>query len=490
MKFKGRGFTLLLSLLLAACIARLWLAPLSSSFWVDEMVTAFVVHYGPTHPSLAIAPQVAESIYYSLPRGMEALFGFSETVYRLPSVLLMGIALWLIASLAARLIHPESGWLAVFACLALQGISYEAGDARPYALGIAVAAAGLWFLVRWFDHDRWIDAALFLLFAALLWRVHLIDWPFYAVFAAYATARLIARDTNVRRWKTLAIFAVLGVALLPVAVRAIALAGEAAAHVVVPPPGFRELGNALKLGLPLPLGAGAFLLSRVFRWPRPAPPAWTAVVLILGWWLWQPLALFTFSKVSGNSLFISRYLSVALPGIALTTTLAVAWFLPPHAWKPAAAVVGLWVLVFMGAWDRPHIVHGNSDWREASARVNQLNFGDATPVIYPSPFIEARLPVWRPDYSLPGFLYCHLLIYPVPGTPYLFPFDRSTEADAYAATLAAGALQSAGRFVIYGPDRNVWHWQKWFAERPELAGWRNRRLGPFGDVEVAVFERP
>jgi hypothetical protein len=59
--------TLLLAALLATAVVRLWLLPLPSGFWVDEMVTAFVVHYGPTHPSLAVAPQVTETIYYRLP---------------------------------------------------------------------------------------------------------------------------------------------------------------------------------------------------------------------------------------------------------------------------------------------------------------------------------------------------------------------------------------------------------------------------------------
>jgi hypothetical protein len=67
---------------------------------VDEMVTAFVVHYGAQHPSLAVAPQVTASLYYSLPRAAEAVFGFSETAFRIPSVLLMGIGLVLIARLA------------------------------------------------------------------------------------------------------------------------------------------------------------------------------------------------------------------------------------------------------------------------------------------------------------------------------------------------------------------------------------------------------
>lgn len=121
--------------------------PLPSSFWVDEMVTAFVVREGPSHPSLAVAPQVAKSIYYPLLRGPDALFGFSEIAYRLPSVLVMGIALFLIARLASRLIHPQAAWFAVFACLALSGINYQAADARPYGLGIGVAAraCGSWF---------------------------------------------------------------------------------------------------------------------------------------------------------------------------------------------------------------------------------------------------------------------------------------------------------------------------------------------------------
>jgi len=96
--------------------------------------------------------------------------------------------------------------------------------------------------------------------------------------------------------------------------------------------------------------------------------------------------------------------------------------------------------------------------------------------------LEARL-------CATGFLYCHLLVYPVGGKPYLFPFERSPDADAYAAELASSSLPSAGRFLIYRGDRNVWTWQNWFSKRDELAGWRSRRLGPFGDVEIVVFEK-
>ena len=74
------------------------------------MVTAFVVHFGASHPSLKVAPQLIATNYYWLPWAAERLFGFSEVAYRIPSTLSMGAALFLIARLAQRPVHPGAGW--------------------------------------------------------------------------------------------------------------------------------------------------------------------------------------------------------------------------------------------------------------------------------------------------------------------------------------------------------------------------------------------
>src|SRR5579872_6871656 len=155
-----------LAALFAAAVARLWLMPLGSSFWLDETVTAFVAAH-PTDPSLAVAPQVTASIYYWLPREAVRFLGFSEAACRLPSVLAMLLAVLLVARLAARLIHPGAAWFAAFACLGLSGINLYAADARPYALGIAIASGAVWMLVRWLDTRAWTGALGFLLLAAL-----------------------------------------------------------------------------------------------------------------------------------------------------------------------------------------------------------------------------------------------------------------------------------------------------------------------------------
>lgn len=480
-----------LAALLALALTRLWLQPLASSFWVDEMATVFVVERGAGHPSFAAAPQVPASIYYALPRASAALFGSSEAAYRIPSVLAMGLALFVIFRLARRLIHPDSGWFAVFACLALTGINYQAVDARPYALGTLVSAVGVLFLVRWLDGGRWRDGLLFGLSAALLWRVHLIFWPFYMVYTAYAALRLLRKESRAS-WKQAAtVFGLIAASLVPVLLEAVDLLREAGEHVIAKPPSLHEFEHRLRWNVPLIFGAGAWILTRVCRWKRePLRLPGSALLLIAGWWLVQPAALFAFSWITGNSVFVPRYYFLMLPGVALAATAAAAHFFPSRApWRKLALLVGAGALLWIGDWGRLWPVHERSDWRAAASRVNELAGASGALVVCPSPFIEARPPVWSPDYPLPGFFYSHLPVYPIRARTLLFPFDKSPEAERYAGKVAGDAALHSRNLVLYGSDGAVRLWREWFARSPEMAGWSFRRE-QFGDVDVVELRRP
>jgi len=473
-----------LPLLAAWCVVRLWLMQLPSSFWVDEMATVFVVEHGAEDPSLKVAPQVPQSIYYPLLRAGTS--GRSEVAYRLPSILFMGAALMFVGLLVARLIHPDAWWFAIFACFALRGINYEAANARPYAMGMCIAAAGLYFLVRWLDAGRLWDAARFVIFAALLWRVHLIFWPFYVVFAIYA---LWQRMAPPHKWQITIAFGIVGISLIPVAMRAVELNTHAQQHVVIDQPTWMNLAHSFHLPLIAAAAFGAWIWSRLAKQRERVAIPGSAIALILAWWLWHPVALFAFSRITGNSVFVPRYLALSLPGAAVAATFAAAWFLPSRFWKPAAMIMGLGALIVSGNWTEVWPSHHNSDWRAAAQAVNRLALPPSTPVICPSPFVEARSPAWTPDYEMPGFLYAPLLVYPVRGNVVLFPFVTSPEAEDYATALVQGALPAAGRFVIYGANGGAHFWRDWFEKRPELAGWSQRSLGDFKDVDVVLFER-
>ncbi len=481
----------LLWLLLALCVTRLWLMPLPSSYWLDETATIFVARHGSDHASLAIAaPQAWRSWYYPLIRWEGILFGHSEVATRLLSVFAMAGFLALFARIAKRLIHPEAGWFAVFACLALPGINYQAANARPYAVGMLVFASAVLLLLRWLESGRWSLGVLFAIAAAVPVYFHLLFWPTSFVLLVYAVVRFARHETPVTPSGAIAIFALWSALLVPAFLETASLMHDARAHVISPVPSFSQLFRSLEPRLFLVCAGGAWLLARLRRQqPEPAKVTTSALVLIGAWWLCQPGFLYAFSRLTGNGLFVPRYLQLALPGAAMAATAAGASFIPARQWKLLAATLGFGVFLYLGQWRTLWPRHHNSDWRAAAGIVNQIAAAGAVPVVCPSPFVEARPPAWHPSYALPGFLYTHLDVYPIRGEAVLLPFETSPEAESFAASMARDALLPSHRFLIYGWGPQVNFWRDWFTNRREFAAWHSSRLGPFADVDVVEFDR-
>lgn len=476
-----------LILLLGAFIVRVWFMALPSSLWVDELVTVFVLRF-PGDPSFAAAPQVPQSIYYGLPKISWALLGNSEVALRLPSILAMAAALFFIARLAQRLIHPAAGWIAVFACLAFRNFDYFAVDARPYGFGIAVASAGLFFLIRWLDTARWLDEAVFVILAALLWRIHLFYWPFYPICAVYAAIRLARGETRVNTAQLASAVVLIAGALLPVARTALDISRHADAHTFNELPTLRNLFYLLHGQIVLPLLAVAWILPLVLH--RRGLAGWKPadLALILCWWFAFPVALFVYSRITGNGVLIMRYASLMLPGLGLLIAAIAAFILPPRYWKPAALATGVVALALLGQWNALWPSHERDDWRDAAARERSVA-SSATPVLCISPFIEAQPPVWTPAYPLPGFLSSSFMYYPIAGNPRLFPFQPSPESELYAKRLLNSELVPSGKFVTYGSTRAVRIMDEWFAKRPELASW-SKESDRFDTISVAVYRSP
>lgn len=475
--------------LLTLLIARLWLMLLPSGLWTDETATAFVAAHS-ADPSLAIVSPYTQSIYYLLPRAMHALIGFSEIGYRIPSVLAMALALFFVARLAATVIDADAAWFALFACLSIPGIDYFAVDAKPYALGMCCAAAAVFFLARWLDSARWTHAILFLIPAALLWRVHEVYWAFYPVFALYALWRIAKKQSAVSLPRLLIAFTVLTLALLPVALHSLALLHEADTHAFADPPTAAGLWHFLRPGVNLVLicGIAAWLLARLRRAQPSMTRRGSSIALVLAWWLLTPATIFIFSRISRDSLFVPRYLSLSLPGIALTVTIAVALFLPRSLWRCASIAMAIAALANAGNWRALWPEHDPADWRPVADYANHSVESSDTPILCISPFIEAQPPFWRPDYPMPGFLYSQLVAYPLRGKEYLLPFQPSDAARDYVAALATSTLPRFRRFLIYGSKAQAEYWRDWLARSPDLATWKSDAQD-FGEIRVVIFDR-
>jgi hypothetical protein len=389
----------------------------------------------------------------------------------------MALALFFVARLAIRLIHPEAGWFAVFACLALGGVNYHAADARPYALGFCMAAGSLLWLVRWLDRGRLVDGMLFVVFASLLWRVHLLFWPMYIVFALYAVLRRGARIRTAIPFVCLRLLCCLCwrkrlpcIARRGPRVRAYARPARSRLRPEMAPAGFlRHRGLACPARIPL----ASAIEDRAGCFPCPDSRLLALPALV-------PLRIF---PSYGPQRFRAALPVDRASGGGSTATLAASYFVPAARWRPLSLVLGAAALLWLGQWRILWPLHHNSDWRTAAQTINRLPISEETPVLCPSPFLEAIPPAWSPGYPLSGFFYSHLAVYPVRGRIYALPFTTSPEAERLARTVSRD-------FVLYGWEPQVHFWRDWLAAQPQFQGWRQQRLGPFADVDVVLFQAP
>lgn len=122
------------------------------------------------------------------PLAVSKIPGQRELILRLPSLLAMGFAVWLVYRIGRRLFGVEAGAQAamVFAAVA----AYYAAEARPYAFGLLCACGAILFLIRWMDNRLWVDAVAYSAFAAMTVYFHFL---FSTVFAAHLIYVLIRR---------------------------------------------------------------------------------------------------------------------------------------------------------------------------------------------------------------------------------------------------------------------------------------------------------
>ncbi len=78
-----------------------------------------------------------------------------------------------------------------------------------------------------------------------MWRVQLVFWAFYPVFAISTLVRLARSTTSVGWFRAILVYCLLALTLIPVAIAALQILRSAKAHVIVPIPGLRSLAHSV-----------------------------------------------------------------------------------------------------------------------------------------------------------------------------------------------------------------------------------------------------
>ena len=476
-----------------ACLVsfRLWFIPLTSSFWLDELVTYWSAYKG-------ILPAISRSqfwpgqnmLYTMLAAAVIRVGGTSEVALRLPSVLATVLVAWLLFRLGEHFFDREAGILVVVVFVSLHEIAKEAAtNARPYGIALLLVVASVLQLVRWLDARRLRNMFGFVVTASAIPYFQYLFATVYLVLLAYGV--YVWRSERRIRARDLMLAAVLIATLLsPLAWNAIyvhrpsaessfasAPDGELLFTSFMPP----VLASSLFLGLL----AGGFLCQRtgtmVAEFPR------SARFLFASWLTIPVVVLFIVARVSAFKVFVPRYYLPAFAALALVVGCGVRMFALPRMRMTMAISVVIGSIISYAGY---HLTASppRENWRGAAELVRAAHISPTMPVLMRVGLVETAKIHWDIDVDRDSPLLCPLSKYPVPGRIILLPYRLNSETVRYLEDISLHILKPAGKFVLItrGDDREFIAWARgWFSSE----GFEVSELGNSRGVPVFLFRR-
>jgi 4-amino-4-deoxy-L-arabinose transferase-like glycosyltransferase len=528
---------LLIALFVLAAVV-LWLPPLRSSLWLDETGTVWTIKDGLGRAfGRALDFQGQSPLYYAVALLTRALFGRSELALRVPSILALLGATFVVARIGRRLFDVETGRIAALAFACTSSVAFAAADARPYALALLAAALATLTLVRWLDSGSNADLAWYVVAAALTIYAHYLTGVVLAAHVVYAFARR-GRSAPSARAQLLAPL-LIAASCLPLIPQFAALwdrRGSLSSAVVL-----RASRLAVIVAVPLAMTVGAALLRALRKRKNvlvttvmsaglivflvfaitdvsglesvstPVTILGVAVLVVaivaiakalalgrddvaaplrehratlaflLSWALLPPLVMYALTATDVARVFVPRYYLSAAPGVALLA----AWMI--RQVRPGQFRVVLALGMLIGAVLSFDADHFTEDWRGALRAASAAVTDAGEPILIRTDFIEARSIEWLRDPKRSDWLLAPVAAYGVTGAPYLLPYGVSDAEARYVLDLESRVLDDARAFVVV--TNRIHTYQSLLAQRMASRGFGTRSLGNFGSIRVTAFER-
>ena len=438
----------------AIVVTQLWFGMISTSFWLDETGTWWIVKDGAAEAVRRSFSWSGQSpLFHLIAWFSSRLFGLNEVALRIPSVLAMSGAVWFLYRIAERLYDRASAAMVAF--VFLSAASFYAVDARPYALAMLCLTGSTWALLRWLDTNRPLDAILSVITGALVVYAHCILSLGLVPGVIYAAVTL-RRQPRRLAWLG---FLQVAVALLclPLVPQLRTFYATRSAHTITGPPAMNDLLGGL---IPCSVAGALILLVWIYTASRgesgiAGKCSPTTALLIGTWSLLAPLFLFLLAVSTDLRLYVGRYYSSALPGQALLAGGLLASIQRSAVRKALIVAVAAWSILAYGRLTVSS--HNNDDWRDAMAFVDKE--AGSAPVLLVSPFAEAtdfksvRDPKLREILFAPELFYGH----PVGSIrlPHVFARGENMELEKLAER-----LQGERRFYLVDdkPDPSYRMW--------------------------------
>lgn len=467
----------------AVAVFLTWVLQMPSSLWIDELGTFWVIDGDlASTASRAWRFQGQTPLYYALLWLVTQLFGTSEVVLRLPSLLSMLAAAYLVYRFTSRLFSGSAALVALVLFMVHPNVRLFAADARPYSFALLATVGATMLLESWIRTADRKRAIWYGLAAAAVVYAHYI---FATVLVAHALhfAWVVFRSTPAeRRHLRIAAAWAMGVFFLvtaPTVPQVTALLGRSS-ELVLSSRG--DIGSLIEIWAP-PVASvvllAVLLLAVAGRRPLSILPGDPLVLLGFGFVV-PPLVLFTLSQVSDIVLWSSRYWFVVVPyGAMLFGALIASGLHNPRSTK----VVALGVLL-VGMLVGTSFEHSSEDWRSAASFANSLSDSDTNVLLF-SGLIELTNPEYLVEPEKKTYVTSPDAYYPFSGRVSPLPWVSSESPGEALLSLEAAVASHEPILVITNEPRG--------SPFDLISGWllangyERTTAEAFGSVRVAAF---
>jgi hypothetical protein len=462
--------------LLAIIVARLWIVPLRDGFWLDETGTIWSVQAGFKQIIARCMLWPSQTPAYAVIAWLMYRIGGPNAVpLRLPSLVAIALATYLIYRLGNRLVTPGAGWPAAIVFASFGSVSFAASDARPYAMATLATVSAMFLLVGWLDSGRMFDSLPYCVAAAASVYLH----PLFAtallaqlIYAAYRSRT----EGKVSSGQLCLAAGMVGLLLLPLTIYTLAVLKTAHSHSFAGTPTGYDLFTLL--APPVVVGSilGAFMIGALTGRPLglSLPKIDRASLLLLGSVVLVPaVMLYGVSVTTSVKVFLPRYALACEAGLALLA----GWLLTGiTSARSRVAVTGTIVLATLFSAPGIHFAHGG-DWRAVMASVNSVVGGSDVPVLIRSDFPESEPFDWLDNETRKAYLFAPLLVYPSLGQVVPLPMNLTPDVSDYLNRMVP-RLEESNRFILVNMGDSSY--QNWLQGRLSGEGFERHRIGWFG----------
>lgn len=485
-------------ILCAAAFLLAWLPRLRWGFWTDEAGTFWMACKGWRAAMSRTAAWPGQSIPYSVLESFFVAAGFwKEPLLRIPSVLASAAAAWQLKRLAELTIDRGAGWLAIIPLICAPDMVNFGTSARPYALALAASIASFRYLLEWRKSPHRKTLAKYLIASALTLHFHYLFGFIFVIQAVFlAGCRVFGRGVSGRPVLGRTIGAGLPLAaaiLLPASMfplvgvlRSTAQHADSFARAV--PPTFAQLlQSCFPPALLLTTGLGLLLLLVSAKNPswRQAPLQPELVLLLAVWMTLAPVIFFLVARLTGQSVFASRYLLFTLPAFVLFIVWIVCGF-ERQEWRFLILLA-----IFAGTVLHPGSLllafrESASSWREPLRWVAARSAGEAPPVFVTSGVVDSSWLNWKTQDPSSSGLYAPLTAYPIPNRAIGLPFLFGEPVQEFICQTDFSTYKPGQRlFLVAAADSPL---GDWMSSHLEKLGFR-AQIQPINDYVVIQYSR-